>query len=117
VTTRLAIAISFALLVACVGGGSSRRGGLPEDMVKTFPPDVEQSYRLFAVRCSRCHTLSRPLNASISEYSHWEQYVARMRRHSGSGISPQDAEEILVFLKYYTEHKLQLAATSTEAKP
>lgn len=115
-TIRVAIALCFALLCACVGGGSSRRGGLSEDTVKTFPPDVEQAYRLFTVKCSRCHTLSRPLNASISEYSHWEQYVARMRRHSGSGISPKDAEEILVFLKYYTEHKLRLASTSTGAE-
>ena len=103
-TTRIALAFAL-LLPACVGGGSARRGGLPEETVNGFPPAVEQSYRLFAVRCSRCHTLSRPLNASITEYEHWEQYVARMRRHAGSGISPKDAEEILVFLKYYSEQK------------
>ena len=93
------------LLAACVGGGSGRRGGLPEEVVQTYPPEVAASYRLFANRCSRCHTLSRPLNASIVEYHHWEEYVARMRRHSGSGISPKDAEQILVFLKYYSEQK------------
>lgn len=93
---------------ACVGA-SGRRGGLPESQVQQMPREVATAYRLFALRCSRCHTLSRPLNASITEYEHWEQYVGRMRRHAGSGISRKDAEQILVFLKYYTEKKAQEA--------
>ena len=105
-TTRLLVA-SLLLLAACIGGGSARRGGLPEEMVAKFPPEVAESYQLFANRCSRCHTLSRPLNAGIVEYDHWVHYVERMRKQTGSGISPQDAEEILVFLKYYSELKAQ----------
>ena len=64
---------------------------------------MAEAYGLFAVRCSRCHTLARPLNAAITEYSHWKAYVKRMRHHAGSGISPKDAKTILVFLKYYAD--------------
>jgi hypothetical protein len=103
VTTRIVLLVLAVAIVACIGGGAARRGGLPEETVKTFPPEVAESYRLFAIRCSRCHTLSRPLNAGIVDYEHWVHYVERMRKHAGSGISPRDAEEILVFLKYYTE--------------
>ena len=102
-TTRLLLAL--LLLVGCIGGGAGRRGGLPEAKVKALPPEVASSYELFAVRCSRCHTLSRPLNAQITDYDHWEAYVTRMRRHAGSGISPKDADKILVFLKYYADQK------------
>lgn len=101
---KLALLILLLGVAACVGG-AGRRGGLPEVEVQQMPEQVALSYRLFALRCSRCHTLSRPLNASITDYSHWEQYVTRMRRHAGSGISKRDADQILVFLKYYTEQK------------
>lgn len=107
---RLAIAVALGLALgagafACRTGRSGRRGGLPAAQVSKFPPKVQDAYRLFAVRCSRCHTLSRPLNASITEHAHWARYVARMRRQAGSGISEKDAEEILVFLDFWADRR------------
>ncbi len=92
-------------MVGCIGHGSHRRGGLPGSVVAGYPKEVAQSYALFARKCSRCHTLARPLAASIQDPEHWEIYVARMRRHPGSGISVADAEEIMVFLRHYTREK------------
>ncbi|MCA9553228.1 MAG: hypothetical protein KC933_24540, partial [Myxococcales bacterium] len=119
-TTRIFALLLLALLaiVGCRTGAPARRGGLPEAQVKAMPPDVEAAYRVFAVKCSRCHTLSRPLNAAIYDPNHWESYVARMRRQAGSGISKRDAEVILVFLRYYSEQQavqegLRPAATAT----
>jgi hypothetical protein len=60
---------------------------------------------VFARRCSRCHTLARPLNAQIRDPQHWVRYVTRMRRNPGSGINPQDAELILNFLLFYTAQR------------
>lgn len=116
----LAVAGLLLTLFACRTGAPARRGGLPEAEVMALPPAVQTSYRLFAVKCSRCHTLSRPLNASIYEHKHWESYVARMRRHAGSGISPADAEQILVFLRHYADQQaveagLRPALTATTA--
>ena len=124
---RLVAALGLALALAaglsspgCRTGDAGRRGGLPEAQVAALPPDVQAAYRLFAVKCSRCHTLSRPLGAAIYDHSHWESYVTRMRRHAGSGISPADATQILVFLDYYADQQavqdgLRPARTSSAA--
>ena len=102
---RLLALILLLFLAACVTGRSARRGGLPDERVASFPAEVQDSYRLFAAKCSRCHTLSRPLDANITEHEHWDAYVSRMRHHAGSGISKADAEEILVFLYFYADQK------------
>lgn len=104
----LILGLLLALAVACTTGRSGLRGGLSEEVVKALPGEVAQAYDLFAIRCSRCHTLARPLSAGIDDFEHWEHYVGRMRKMPGSGISPADGEKILVFLKYYTEHKKDL---------
>lgn len=117
-TTR-ALRISALLLAlllclgACFGGRAGHRGGLPSDQVERFPREVRDAYQLFAYKCSRCHTLARPLNAGITDFEHWRSYVARMRRQAGSGISEQDGEVILVFLKYYAAEKAREAGTFT----
>lgn len=69
----------------------------------TLPVSMQRPYRIFASRCSRCHSLSRPLNARITSMHQWELYVSRMRRMPGSGINRADSEQILVFLGYYME--------------
>lgn len=114
--TFTALGLLFALGLACTTGRSGLRGGLSEEVVKALPGEVAQAYDLFAIRCSRCHTLARPLSAGIDDFEHWEHYVARMRKMPGSGISPADGEKILVFLKYYTEHKKDLPSGAQEAE-
>ncbi|MEM7674758.1 MAG: hypothetical protein AAF449_02015 [Myxococcota bacterium] len=105
-TTRIAIVI-LALMgsISCVTGRSARRGGLPPSEVAKLPEPVAEAYTLFAQKCSRCHTLSRPLSAGIDDSDHWEKYVGRMRRQRGSGISEADGDKILKFLKYYTAQR------------
>lgn len=116
-TTRVAHrvwAFAAALLLAGCVASVGRRGGLDEGEQAKLPAEVRESYDLFAQKCSRCHTLSRPLGAFISDVSHWRQYVTRMRRQPGSGISEDDAERILVFLEYYTREKNKEGATGGE---
>jgi hypothetical protein len=114
--------LAFAGL-SCATDGVGKRGGLKREAIEKFPPDIAKSYEVFEHKCSRCHTLSRPLNAPIYEINHWEAYVTRMRRQSGSGISESDAKTILVFLKYYAAQKKRALesddseiATSTAAE-
>ena len=75
--------------------------------VSRYPDDIQAAYKVFAVRCSRCHTLARPLNARISDPQHWVRYVARMRLNSASGINAKDGETILRFLLYYMHQREQ----------
>lgn len=94
------VAAALVLIGACAGS-VARRGGWPPERIEALPEDLQSSYRLFAARCSRCHTLSRPLTAGIDDAEHWRRYVARMRRMPGSGISGEDAVKLLVFLEYH----------------
>lgn len=93
-----------SLLLAWLGGCSAGVSNRNADHLDTsaYPPEIQDAYRVFAVRCSRCHTLARPLNARISDERHWIRYVARMRRQPGSGINHANADIILKFLLYYT---------------
>lgn len=90
---------------ACVTESVGKRGGLTEAKIAQMPPPVASAYELFAYKCSRCHTLGRPLGAAITQFDHWKIYVNRMRRQAGSGISQGDATTILVFLKFYAAEK------------
>ena len=87
----------------CAGASKTRRGDSVD--VSGYPKDIQDAYEVFAVRCSRCHTLARPLNARIHDEQHWERYVARMRRNPSSGINESNAQVILRFLLYYMHQK------------
>jgi hypothetical protein len=93
------------VLGACATESFGKRGGLSDREISQLPLAVQKSYDLFAQKCSRCHTLARPLSAAIIDAAHWKAYVERMRHQSGSGISKADADEILVFLKHLAEQK------------
>jgi hypothetical protein len=84
----------------------------------TLPESVRPDYRVFERRCSKCHSLARPLTSGITDQGQWESYVTRMRRQPGSGITPDDQVVILRFLKYYSEDQLrQKAEKNGTAKP
>ncbi len=68
----------------------------------TMPVEVQPDYALFALRCSKCHSLARPLTSGIEEDDYWVDYVARMRRQPASGISAEDTVGILRFLHYFS---------------
>lgn len=109
--TRVLASIAVALLLCasalagygCAGTSKVRHGDSID--VSGYPKDIQAAYEVFAVRCSRCHTLARPLNARIHDAQHWERYVARMRRNPSSGINASNAEVILRFLLYYMHQK------------
>jgi hypothetical protein len=67
-----------------------------------LPEGLRGDYAVFADRCSRCHSLSRPLSAGIDDDVFWRRYVDTMRLKPGSGISVADEAPILRFLHYYS---------------
>jgi hypothetical protein len=95
-----------AVLLAA-GCATTARDGLD---AARLPADVRPDYALFARRCSKCHQLARPLGSGIHDDTEWADYVERMRRQPGSGISPGDVKPILRFLHYYSHDYAALAA-------
>jgi hypothetical protein len=92
----------LGLAVGAVGlvlsGLGAQPSGTPD--VGSYPPEVQKQYKVFAQKCSRCHDLSRPLNAKYSTEAQWRDMVARMARKPGAGISPKDQAAVTSFLVY-----------------
>jgi hypothetical protein len=98
----LAVAAATVACGAVASCSSSRSEGGIE--AASLPPDVRSDYAMFARRCSKCHSLARPLSAGITDDEFWREYVERMRRQPASGITRSDEEPILRFLHYWS-HK------------
>jgi hypothetical protein len=76
--------------------------------VSSYPPEQQLAYTLFSQKCSKCHTLARPINSSMRG-DDWNAYVNRMSRKPGSGINPNDGETILGFLIYDSKRRARAA--------
>jgi cytochrome c5 len=84
---------------------------LPQDKgpdkidVSAYPPAQQTAYKLFASKCSKCHTIARPLNTMMKR-DEWERYVKRMMHKPNSGISDNQGKQIFDFMVYdQTERK------------
>jgi hypothetical protein len=95
-TLGLTVVSMCIALLAC---GASRSDGLD---VATLPVEMRADYEIFAQRCSKCHSLARPLESGITDDEFWKEYFERMRRQLGSGITPADERPVLHFLHYYS---------------
>jgi hypothetical protein len=102
----------LGLALALGGCATTNREGLD---VAQLPEDVRSDYALFARRCSKCHSLARPLDSGIVDDQVWVAYVNKMRRQPGSGISPQDAAPILRFLHFYSSEQRRIKRDHDEA--
>ena len=67
--------------------------------VSAYPAEYQALYPLFAQKCSKCHTLARPINSSMTG-DEWRGYVTRMSGKPGSGINPKNSDDIFRFLSY-----------------
>ena len=95
--------VSMSIAISCATTTSNRIGDTLDS--SQYPPDIRDAYKVFAVRCSRCHTLARPLNARINDPQQWVRYVQRMRLNPASGINAKNGEIILRFLLYYMDQR------------
>ena len=91
------------LLVASILAACASTMEQTEGMDTAGVPQEEQAdYAVFAQRCSKCHSLARPLNSGITDDGYWRMYVEKMRRQPGSGITENDTVPILRFLHWYS---------------
>jgi mono/diheme cytochrome c family protein len=84
---------------------------LPQDKgpdkidVSAYPAEHQAAYKVFASKCSKCHTIARPLNTMMTK-DEWSRYVKRMMHKPNSGISEAQGKQIFEFMVYdQTERK------------
>ena len=84
---------------------------LPQDKgpdkidVSAYPPPIQAAYKLFSTKCSKCHTIARPLNTMMKR-DEWERYVKRMMHKPNSGINDNQGKQIFDFVVFdQTERK------------
>ena len=65
-----------------------------------YPPDVKATYKLFTVKCAKCHSVARGINCEFALAEEWERYVKRMMRRAGDFIKPDDGKKLFDFLVY-----------------
>ena len=72
--------------------------------VTAYPPKMQEAYQLFTRKCSRCHTVARPINSTFPPEK-WREYVYKMMRKPGSGLTPKTADRIIEFLIYDSQQR------------
>ena len=84
---------------------------LPQDKgpdkidVGAYPAAQQAAYKVFSTKCSKCHTIARPLNTMMKP-DEWNRYVKRMMHKPNSGISDSQGKQIFEFVVYdQTERK------------
>jgi hypothetical protein len=78
---------------------------LPQDKgsdkidVSIYPEEMRSAYKVFTSKCSKCHTIARPINTTMSR-EEWERYVKRMMHKPNSGISDKQGKQIFDFIMH-----------------
>jgi len=87
--------------------------------VSKYPADMQNKYKLFAKKCSSCHTIARPINCEFALEDEWERYIKRMMRKAGpSLISADEGKQIFEFVVYdsKTRKKVLFDKKTAESK-
>jgi len=87
--------------------------------VSKYPADMQNKYKLFAKKCSSCHTIARPINCEFALEDEWERYIKRLMRKAGpSLISADEGKQIFEFVVYdsKTRKKVLFDKKTAESK-
>jgi cytochrome c5 len=68
--------------------------------VSKYPAEMKANYKVFAEKCSKCHTIARAINCEFALEDEWERYVKRMMNKGGSMFTAKDGKQIFEFLVY-----------------
>ncbi|HUX43186.1 MAG TPA: hypothetical protein VMV57_00410 [Terracidiphilus sp.] len=101
--TAVAIFLAPLFLVAQTSNVTLPQDKGPSKIdVSAYPPAQQKAYKTFVSKCSKCHTIARPINTTMTK-AEWERYVKRMMHKPNSGISNSQGKDIFEFLAYDQE--------------
>lgn len=103
--------LTMAMMSLLLAAQDKSKIVLPQDKgpdkidVSAYPAPKQAAYKLFSAKCSKCHTIARPINTMMKR-DEWERYVKRMMHKPNSGISDNQGKQIFDFLVFdQTERK------------
>ena len=82
--------------------------------VSQYPKEQQDNYKVFAMKCSKCHTLARPINSPYALKEEWEAYVSRMQHKKRSGVDEDSAKQIASFLTFDSSVRKKDAVAAKE---
>jgi hypothetical protein len=98
---------AFLILMPCAMAAASDFKELDKGPntidVSKYPEKMRAAYVIFAKKCSKCHTLARPINAQVSPPTWWKRYIRKMMRKPGSGINKASGKTIYKFLVFHAQ--------------
>ncbi len=108
---RISILLVAVFVVIALGGLKARQDldpriaaydkGPAKIDVSKYPADMQARYKVFAKKCSGCHTLARAINSDFVLEDEWERYVKRMMNKAGASvINAAEGKQIYEFLVY-----------------
>lgn len=95
------ISITILLIGLCLALNVYAQADIPAVDISNYPQDTKEGYKIFSLKCTKCHSLARPLNAPYSGEA-WKTTVYRMMRKKGSFITQREADKIYAFLVQYS---------------
>lgn len=118
------ILIVAAVMTALLWTGSARADDptFPADSgpdsidVSKYPKEQQENYKVFADKCSLCHTLARPINTNLAAPDDWKAYVEKMRHKPHSGIGDEAQKQITDFLIYNAAQKKAASGAKGDSK-
>ena len=85
--------------------------------VAKYPAEIKDTYKLFTVKCGKCHTIARAINCEFALQDEWDRYVKRMMRRAGDFISADDAKKLTDFLAYDSKTRKKALYDKKMANP
>jgi len=68
--------------------------------VSKYTKDMQDRYKVFSVKCAKCHKLARAIHCEFVLEDEWERYIKRMMNKAGTFISADDGKKVYEFLVY-----------------
>jgi len=84
--------------------------------VSKYPAEIQAAYKDFENQCTKCHDLTRPLNAPYATREEWQRYVKRMMSKPGCEMTMEKAKRIHKFLTHDSQVRKLMPDGQTATK-
>lgn len=111
ITIMLSIIIAVILFSGVIFAEKAKKMSFPADKgskkidVSKYPDKLKKTYNIFKTKCSKCHTIARPINTIMPDSETWKRYVKRMMRKPDANIDEETAIKLTDFLVYDQEKR------------